>query len=137
MEKYLNGFSISVGFVGGVAAYTLGGWDQLLWILSYFMIADYITGLLKAYKTKTLSSQIGFNGIFKKVVMFILVAAANMITPLLGNLSNLVPLREIVICTFIANEGVSLLENAALFVDIPEPLRNALLQLRDKNEGGK
>ena len=53
MEKYLNGFSISVGFVGGVAAYTLGGWDQLLWALLYFMVADYITGLFKAYKTQT------------------------------------------------------------------------------------
>jgi len=134
MEKYLNGFSVSVGFVGGVAAYTLGGWDQLLWILSYFMIADYVTGLFKAYKTKTLSSQIGFNGIFKKVIMFILIASANMITPLLGDL---IPIREIVICTFIANEGVSLMENAALFVDIPEPLRNALLQLRDKDKEDK
>jgi len=134
VEKYLNGFSVSVGFVGGVAAYTLGGWDQLLWILSYFMIADYVTGLFKAYKTKTLSSQIGFNGIFKKVIMFILIASANMITPLLGDL---IPIREIVICTFIANEGVSLMENAALFVDIPEPLRNALLQLRDKDKEDK
>ena len=88
MEKYLNVTSIAFGSVGGLLAYTLGGWDQLLWVLLYFMVADYITGLFKAYKTQTLSSQLGFNGIIKKVVMFFLIAAANMITPVLLQIRN-------------------------------------------------
>ena len=134
MEKYLNVTSIAFGSIGGILAYTLGGWDQLLWVLLYFMVADYITGLFKAYKTQTLSSQLGFNGIIKKVVMFFLIAAANMITPVLGEVGVTLPLREVVICTFIANEGLSLLENAALFVDIPESLKNALLQIRNKGD---
>ena len=134
MEKYLNVTSIALGSVGGLLAYTLGGWDQLLWVLLYFMVADYITGLFKAYKTQTLSSQLGFNGIIKKVVMFFLIAAANMITPVLGEVGVALPLREVVICTFIVNEGLSLLENAALFVDVPEALKNALLQIRNKEE---
>lgn len=71
----------------------------------------------------------GFRGILKKIVMFIIIATSYHIQTLL---SNNIPVREVVIMFYIANEGLSLLENAAVFVPIPEKLKDILLQLRDK-----
>lgn len=131
-EKLFNSISVLSGAAGGILAGLMGGWDGLLAALITLVVLDYITGLAKAICQKELSSKIGFQGIVKKIVLFILVAAANALQLLL---SGSLPLREIVLVFFIANEGLSLLENAAVFVPIPGALKKALLQLR--NETGQ
>lgn len=132
MEKLFNWISIVFGLIGGFFSYWLGGWDVLLKTIVFLAVVDYITGLIKAVYLKQLSSEIGFKGLLKKIVMFIVIAVAFVIQMLIGGT---VPLREVVIMFYIANEALSLLENAAIFVPIPEKLRDVLLQLRDKDDG--
>lgn len=134
MEKYFNNVSVVFSVVGGGLAWLFGGWDILLWTLVGFIILDYLTGLAKGWKTKTLSSETGFEGLIKKMMILTLVVMANFLQKLIGEV---VPIREIVILFFISNEGISLLENAALFIDIPPQLRDALLQIRDKDKEEK
>lgn len=129
MEKVFNWISIIFAAVGGFFAAALGGWDKWLLALVAFVVIDYISGVLKAIFTKTLSSEIGFKGIFKKVMIFAVVAVAVILQQLIDNA---LPLRDIVLCFYLANEGISLLENVAEFVPIPDKLRQILLQLRDK-----
>ena len=134
MEKYFNNVSVVFSVVGGGLAWLFGGWDILLWTLVGFIILDYLTGLAKGWKTKTLSSETGFEGLIKKMMILTLVVMANFLQKLIGEA---VPIREIVILFFISNEGISLLENAALFINIPPQLKDALLQIRDKNKEEK
>ena len=72
MDKLFNWFSIVFGFVGGFFSYWLGGWDVLLKTIVFLAVVDYITGLIKAVYLKQLSSEIGFKGLLKKIVMFTL-----------------------------------------------------------------
>lgn len=134
MEKMFNWISIMFGFVGGFLSYWLGGWDVLLKTIVFLAVIDYITGLIKAVYLKVLSSEIGFKGLLKKIVMFIVIAVAYVIQELIGRT---IPLREIVIMFYICNEAISLLENAAIFVPIPDKLRDVLLQLRDNDSEGE
>lgn len=129
--KIFNSISIVGGFVGGFIAQWLGGYDDILKALIALIILDYITGVLKAFKTKTLSSEIGFVGLLRKIVIFIVVATAVVCQSIVGNS---LPLREIVIIFFACNEGISLLENASEFVPIPAKLKDTLIQLRNKQE---
>ena len=129
MEKYFNHISIVIGIIGGFFASFFGGWEILLKTILFLAIMDYITGWIKGIYEKNLSSEVGFRGILKKIVMFIIIATSYHIQTLL---SNNIPVREVVIMFYIANEGLSLLENAAIFIPIPERLKNILLQLRDK-----
>lgn len=130
-DKLFNWFSIVGGLVGGFLSQWLGGWDVTLKALVALVILDYITGVLKAIATKTLSSQIGFNGLIRKIVIFIVVATGVIVQSVIGDS---IPLREIVIIFFICNEGISLLENASQFIPIPTRLKDTLIQLRDKSE---
>lgn len=134
MEKYFNNISIITSFAGGFLASLFGGWDILLKTILFLAVMDYVTGWIKGIYEKNLSSEIGFRGILKKIVMFIVIAAAYNIQTLI---SSNIPVREVVIMFYIANEGLSLLENAAIFVPIPERLKDILLQLRDKNTENK
>lgn len=134
MDKLFNWISIVFGFVGGFLSYWLGGWDILIKTIVFLAVVDYITGIIKAVYLKELSSEIGFKGLLKKIVMFIVIAVAFVIQQLIGGT---VPLREVVIMFYIANESLSLLENAAIFVPIPEKLKSVLLQIRDKNSEGE
>ena len=131
MERLFNNVSIVGGIVGGFLCQYLGGWDVILKSLVALVILDYITGVLKAICTKSLSSAVGFKGLIRKIVIFIVVATAVIIQHVIGDS---IPLREIVIIFFVCNEGISLLENASEFVPIPEKLRETLIQLRDKNK---
>ena len=130
MDKLFNQISIIIGVIGGICTYWLGGWDVLLKTIVFLAVADYITGWIKGIYLKKLSSEIGFRGLLKKIVMFIIIAVAFEIQELIGGT---IPLREVVIMFYIANEGLSLLENAAIFVPIPDTVKNVLLQLRDKD----
>ena len=102
----------------------------LLLALLIFITADYITGVAKAIYKKQLSSEIGFKGSVKKVMIFVVIAVAVSVQRVINNA---IPLREIVIVFFICNEALSILENAAEFTSIPPQLKSVLLQLRDKN----
>ena len=132
MDKLFNDISIVAGITGGALGYIFGGWDTLLWTLIIFITLDFITGILKGIYTKALSSDISFKGLIKKIVIIIMVVVANTLQNLLGNS---IPARETVIVFYIVNEGISLLENAAVIMpDMPEQLKNILLQLRNKNK---
>lgn len=131
IEKIFNGISIAGGIVGGFLCQWLGGWDVILKALVALVILDYITGVLKGIYTKQLSSEVGFKGLIRKIVIFIVVATAVIVQSVVGDA---IPLREIVIIFFVCNEGISLLENASEFVPIPEKLKETLIQLRDKEE---
>ena len=117
--------------IGGWLGFFLGGMDGLLYALLVFMVLDYVTGLLCAIADKMLSSEIGFRGICKKVFILLLVGLANMVdVNVLGAGS---ALRGAVICFYLSNEGLSLIENAAhIGLPIPEKLKDVLEQLHNR-----
>lgn len=129
MEKYFNTVSIIIGIVGGFICKHLGGFDMLLGVIITLVVLDYLTGILKAIYNKQLSSEVGYKGIIKKIFIFIVIATAYEIQKVVGDS---IPLREMTLMFFIANEAISLLENAGEFIPIPEQLKNVLVQLRDK-----
>lgn len=120
--------------VGGTLGWYLGGLDGFLYALIAFVVVDYITGVLRAVVEKKLSSRIGAHGIAKKVAIFLVVGIGHLIdTYLLGGTS--APLRTAVIFFYIANEGVSLLENAtSIGLPVPEKLKDILVQLHDRED---
>lgn len=134
MEKLFNNLSMAIGAVGGVIVYWLGGWDILLKTILFLAVVDYVTGILKAVHQNQLSSEIGFKGLLKKITMFIVIAVSFSMQKLLNDT---VPIREVVIMFYIANEGISLLENAAVLGPVPEKLKNVLLQLRENDSEGE
>ena len=128
MDKIFNGISVIIGIVGGVAAMLFGTWDKLLSTLVILMVLDCVTGVIKAIYAKRLSSEIGFKSLLKKITVLIIVALANVIEVFTGGGT---AIREIVIVFYIANEGISILENAAVLLPkMPDGLKNILLQLR-------
>ena len=132
MEKIFNITSVVVGVGGGLLSFIFGGLDVLIYALLGLTIIDFITGLIKAVYTKTLSSEICFKGLLKKITIYLVVATAVIVNNVIGGN---IPIREVVITFFICNEGLSLLENVAVMTPVPEQLKNVLLQLRDKNGG--
>ena len=122
------------GLIGGAAVSFLGGMDTILHAILYLVIVDYLTGLAKSWKNKELSSRVGFFGIIKKVMIFVVISAAVEIEQLTNDS---IPLREVVIMFYIANEGISFLENVSEFLPLPNKFKNYFLQLRgdvDKEE---
>lgn len=131
MEKLFNNISMIFGLIGGAIVSFLGGWDGIAITLVTLIILDYITGVLKAIYNKELSSEIGIKGIIRKVLILIVVG----ITVLLEQNLGIPAIREMVIMFFIANEGISLLENIAqMGIKFPKKLKDILLQLREKEE---
>lgn len=125
---------IAVAALGGFLGWFLGGWDGFVFALVAFVVLDYLTGFMRAVAEKRLSSQVGALGIMKKVLIFFIVGAAHVVdTHLLGGTA--APLRTAVIFFYIANEGVSMLENtAAIGLPVPNALKQALAQLQDNKE---
>jgi len=122
-------FSALVGWLG----YFLGGCDGLLYTLLAFTAIDYITGVMCAVNDHTLSSEVGFRGICRKVLIFMLVGIANILDADVVGTGSV--LRTAVIFFYISNEGVSLLENAAhLGLPVPEKIKTVLEQLHDRAE---
>ena len=122
---------IAITSLGGVLGYFVGGMDGLLTALVILMVLDYVTGVMCAIVDKSLSSAIGFRGIFKKVLIFMLVGVAHILD--LHVVGTGEALRSAVICFYLSNEGVSLLENAGhLGLPIPEKLKAILAQLHEK-----
>lgn len=123
----------AVAAIGGYLGYFVGGVDGLMTALIIFMVIDYITGLMCAVADKKLSSAVGFKGICKKVLIILLVGVAHIVDlHVVGTGS---ALRSAVVCFYLSNEGVSLLENAAhLGLPIPDKLKMVLEQLHDRDD---
>ena len=133
MKEFWNTIQFIFTAVGGWLGYFLGGCDGLLYALIAFVVIDYITGVMCAVIDRKLSSAVGFKGIFRKVLIFLLVGIANIIdVQVIGTGA---VLRTAVIFFYISNEGVSLLENAGhLGLPIPERVKTVLEQLHDRAE---
>ncbi|MBR3738307.1 MAG: phage holin family protein [Eubacterium sp.] len=129
--KDFNIFSIVSSLLGGIITYMLGGFDMLLKALLTLIILDCITGIIKGIYIKTLSSQTGFKGVLKKILILVIVALSVVVQQMMNDT---VPIRETVIVFFICNEGISILENAAQFIPVPDKLRGILLQLRKEGD---
>ena len=136
MKEFWNWTQAAIAAAGGGLGYFLGGWDGFLYALLAFVVIDYITGLMCAVLDKKLSSEVGFRGIFKKVLIFSLVAIGNIVDQsVIGDGS---VIRTAVIFFYLSNEGVSILENAAhIGLPVPQKLKDILEQLhnRDGKEG--
>lgn len=136
MKEFWNTIQFIFTAVGGWLGYFLGGCDGLLYALIAFVAIDYITGVMCAVIDRKLSSAVGFKGIFRKVLIFLLVGIANIIDVQVVGTGAV--LRTAVIFFYISNEGVSLLENAGhLRLPIPEKIKTVLEQLHDRAENGK
>ena len=133
MKQFWNTIQLVFSALGGWLGYFLGGCDGLLYALIAFVVIDYITGVMCAVINRELSSEVGFKGIFRKVLIFLLVGIANIIdVQVIGTGA---VLRTAVIFFYISNEGVSLLENAGhLGLPIPEKIKTVLEQLHDRAE---
>ena len=133
MKEFWNVIQMVFAAVGGWLGYYLGGCDGLLLALVAFAAADYLTGVMCAVSDRKLSSNVGFKGICRKVLIFLLVGIANILDiHVIGTGS---VLRTAVIFFYISNEGVSLLENAAhLGLPVPGKIKDVLEQLHDRAE---
>ena len=133
MKEFWNMVQMVFAAVGGWLGYFLGGNDGLLIALVLFVAVDYLTGVMCAVSDKVLSSNVGFKGICRKVLIFLLVGIANILdVHVIGTGS---VLRTAVIFFYISNEGVSLLENAAhLGLPVPGKIKAVLEQLHDRAE---
>lgn len=131
MRSIWTGIQIAFSAIGGFIGWLLGGFDGFLYALIAFAVIDYITGVMCAIADKSLSSEVGFKGICRKVLIFILVGIGNIIDVyVLGDAG---VLRTAVIFFYLSNEGVSLLENSAhLGLPVPDKLKEVLQQLHNK-----
>lgn len=119
MKEFWNTIQLVFAAVGGWLGYFLGGCDGLLIALVIFVTCDYLTGIMCAISDKKLSSEVGFKGICRKVLIFLLVGIGNVIdVQVLGHPG---VLRTAIIFFYLSNEGLSLTENAAhLGLPVPE-----------------
>lgn len=123
---------IGLSVVGGFLTRFLGGFDMIIITLIIFVAMDYLTGVMKAIVNKELSSEIGFKGIFKKVLIFFMVGIATQLDIIL--LTD-IGIRYIVIIFYIINEGLSILENASLLgLKIPQKIKDTLSILKNNQK---
>ena len=136
MKEFWNYVQAAFTAVGGWLGWFLGGCDGLIIALAVFAVLDYITGLMCAVIDKSLSSAIGFRGIFMKMMILILAGTAHTVDAQIIGSGDAI--RSAVICFMLCNEGLSILENAGhIGIPIPPPLKAALVQLQktdDKQE---
>lgn len=133
MKSIWVGIQLAFSALGGFLGWYLGGVDGFLYALIAFVLVDYVTGVMCAIADKKLSSAVGFKGICRKVLIFVLVGIGNLVDVyVLGEAG---VLRTAVIFFYLSNEGVSLLENSAhLGLPIPQKLKSVLEQLHNRNE---
>jgi toxin secretion/phage lysis holin len=133
MKEFWATIQVIFTGVGGWLGYFLGGCDGLLYALVLFVVVDYITGVMCAAADHKLSSEVGFKGICRKVLIFLLVGIGHVLDAQIIGTGSV--LRTAVIFFYLSNEGVSLLENAGhLGLPIPEKLKVVLEQLHDRAE---
>ena len=133
MKEFWNGIQLVFAVIGGWLGWFLGECDGLMYALIAFVITDYVTGVMCAVSDKRLSSEVGFKGICRKVLIFVLVGMANILD--MHVIGTGCVLRTAVLFFYISNEGVSVLENAGhLGLPIPARLLNVLEQLHEDAE---
>ena len=129
-----KGIAAVLGVVGATIAKALGGWDVALQVLVALIALDYLTGVIVAIAEKKLNSDVGFRGLLKKMMIFALVYVSVLVSSATG--SDFI--RLLVIMFYIANEAISVLENAGkLGVPYPKKLKELLEQLKKDNDEGK
>ena len=131
MKEFWNTIQLIFTAIGGWLGWFLGGCDGLMIALIIFVVTDYITGVMCAIADKKLSSSVGFKGICRKVLIFILIGIANALD--IYVLDHAGVLRTAIIFFYISNEGLSLVENSVhLGLPIPDKLKDVLEQLHDR-----
>ena len=131
MDGILTWVKLIFGAVCGLLSYIFGGLDMLFTALLVCVVLDYLTGVFAALYEKRLNSEVGFRGILKKVVILLIVALAHMIE----NAAGVSGIRDLVIGFYIANEGISILENAGrMNVPVARKLTKVLEQLKEEEE---
>ena len=134
MDNMVDVLRIAAAGIGGIATYIWGPWDALIIALVAMVAIDYITGIIKAAVQGKLSSLVGFKGLLKKVAIFLLVAVGVMVDKIRPATNEAV--RSAVIFFYIANEGLSILENAGeLGLPLPAALKKSLEKMKDKETG--
>ena len=135
MKEFWNTIQLIFAAIGGWLGWFLGGCDGLLYALIAFVVVDYIKRVMCGIADERLSSEVGFKGICRKVLIFLLMGIANILdVQVIGTGS---VLRTAVVFFYISNEGISLLENAGhLGLPIPEKMKDVLKQLHNRNEKG-
>ncbi len=133
MKNIWNGIQLAFTAIGGFFGWFLGGWDGFLYALVAFVVIDYITGLMAAAVERKVSSEVGFKGIFKKALIFMLVGVGSILDrQVIGDGS---VLRTAVIFFYLSNEGISIIENAGrIGLPIPRKLKDILEQLKTRED---
>lgn len=133
LKDFINSIQFIFTAVGAFLGWFLGGFDGFLYALLAFVIIDYVTGIMLAVLQKKLSSEIGFHGIFKKVLIFTMVAVGHTVDTYI--IQNGSAIRTAVIFFYLSNEGISILENASkIGLPIPDKLKGVLSQLSREDE---
>ncbi|WP_147564976.1 phage holin family protein [Clostridium tyrobutyricum] len=133
MKNLINTFQAVFTAIGGYIGWFLGGVDGFMYALISFVVIDYLTGLMVAVLDRKLSSEIGFRGIFKKVLIFVFVGIANIIDVHL--IKNGSAIRNAVIFFYVSNEGISIIENSAkIGLPVPKKLKDILEQLNKEEK---
>lgn len=136
MKDVWNVAQVVFAAVGGGIGWFFGELDGFFYALLAFVVIDYLTGVMCAIADRSLSSEVGFRGIFRKVLIFVMVGAGHILDAQVIGSGD--ALRTAVIFFYISNEGVSLLENAAhIGLPVPEKLKDVLAQLHDREKGGR
>ena len=133
MKDFIHTLQIIFAAIGGYIGWFLGGFDGLLYALVAFVVIDYITGIMAAILEKKLSSNIGFKGIFKKVLIFTFVGIGHIVDIYI--LQNGSAIRTAVIFFYLSNEGLSIIENATkIGLPVPEKLKAVFVELGKEEE---
>ncbi len=136
MDKVWRYIQLFLSALGGALGWFLGDCDGVLMALVMFVVVDYITGVIAAAVRHELSSEVGFKGICRKIIIFLIVGIANILD--VHIISKGAVLRTATIFFYVSNEGLSIIENASqIGVPIPERLKKMLKQLHDKSEEGE
>lgn len=136
LKELINKMDYLIAAIGLMLGRFLGGMDGLLYALIAFVIVDYITGVLVAIYKKKLSSAVGFKGIAKKIIIFLLVAVAHVLDSQVMNMGS--AMRTAVIFFYLSNEGISILENVTkMGLPVPQKLKDVMAQIQDIRKGEK
>lgn len=133
MDKVFEYVKIVITAFGTGLTWLFGSWDTAVAVLIFFMVADYVSGVICGYISKELSSDVGLKGLSRKFLIILVLMGAVALDRLTG--TGQWVFRTLVCYFYIANEGISLLENATrLGLPVPEKLKDALVQLKDGNK---
>lgn len=126
--KLISAIKLGLTAVITWIGWLVGGYDTMMITLLIFIVVDYLSGVMCGIVNKKLSSEIGFKGIFKKIMILLLVG----ITNLLGQATGIEGLRYIIISFYLANEGISIIENASILgLPVPQKVKDVLEQLKN------